>query len=367
MNRRLILAISTLALLSACSSTKPVSAAPEYVSGVQVGSVESKSIPEISESVGTVHAAESAQASAQMMGTILAINVHEGDRVRRGQILVVLDDAQPRAGLERSQAAMHAADHEAQAADSEYALAQSTLKRFEMLYERKSVSPQEYDEVKARAQSAAARSDLAHSGQAQAKAAMSEAQTAVEYTRIRAPFDGVVTERRMDPGSLASPGMPILTIEAGGRFRLDVELDEQNFALAHMGESVPVRIDSLGSTALAGKVVQIIPAANAASRSFTVKIELPLSAQLHSGLFGRAEFSRDQRDALVIPATAVVARGQMQSVYVVGADGLVSLRYVTLGSAREGGTEVLSGLTAGDRVVLAPGERDLGGKKIEVR
>jgi RND family efflux transporter MFP subunit len=367
MKPKLLLILSFAAFLTACNDTKTVSAAPETVSGVQVGIVEGQPVPDVAESVGTVHAAESAEVSAQMMGNILSINVREGDIVRRGQLLVVLDDAQPRAGLDRSQAAMTAADHEAQAAESEHALAQSTLKRFDMLYERKSVSPQEYEEVKTRALSAAARRDMAHAAQGQAKAAISQAQTVLEYTRVRAPFDGVVTERRMDPGALASPGMPIVTVESGGRFRLEAELDEQNLALARIGESVPVKIDALGTTALAGKIIQIVPAAHAASRSFTVKIELPQSLQLRSGLFGRAEFSRGLRNVLVIPATSVINRGQMQSVYVVGSDGLASLRYVTLGAGRDGGIEVLSGLTAGDRIVLTPGERDLGGKKIEAR
>ncbi len=367
MKSRLLLILSFAALLTACNDTKTVSAAPEIVSGLQVGMVEAKLVPEVAESVGTVHAAESAVVSAQMMGTILAINVREGDTVRRGQVLVVLDDAQPRAGVERAQAAMSAADNETQAADAAHDLAQSTLKRFDMLHERKSVSPQEYEEVKTRAQSAGARRDMARSGQAQAKAAMSQAQTSLEYTRIRSPFDGIVTERRMDAGALASPGMPIVTIEASGRFRLEAELDERNLSLAHIGKSVPVQIDALGSTAMAGTIVQIIPEAHAASHSFTVKIELPKNAQLRSGLFGRAEFSRGMHDVLVIPATAVIQRGQMQSVYVVGSDGLASLRYVTLGGDRNGEVEVLSGLTAGDRVVLTPGERDLSGKKIEAR
>ena len=95
-------------------------------------------VPDVVESVGTVHAGESAQIAAQMMGSIIAVNVHEGDHVRRGQVLAVIDDSQPRAALERAQAAVSAADHEAAAAESEYGLAQSTLKRYVELYSKKS-------------------------------------------------------------------------------------------------------------------------------------------------------------------------------------------------------------------------------------
>ena len=360
-----LLAIASLAIFIACSDKRNAGFAPATVSGIQLATIERKSVPEAVESVGTVQAAEEAQISAQMMGTIVSVSVHEGDQVRRGQVLAVLDDAQPRAGLERAQAAVTASEHEAQAAESDAALAQSTLKRYETLYQRKSVSPQEFDEIRTRAQAADARRESAHSAQAQAKAMLSQAQTALEYTRVRAPFDGVITARRADSGSLATPGMPIITVEKGGRFRLEADLDEQNLTLARVGETVPVVIDALGAAPLNGKVVQIVPAAHPASRTFTVKIELPPAAQIRSGLFGRARFARGQRDAILVPSTAVLTRGQMQSVYVVGTDNIASLRYLTIGSAQDGSLEVLSGLSSGDRVILSPGDRELGGKKIE--
>lgn len=360
-----LLAIASLAVLTACNDTKTVRAAPEVVSGMQVMTIERKSVPEIVESVGTVHAAEEAQISAQMMGTIVSVNVHEGDKVRRGQVLAVLDGAQPRAGFARAQAAVSASDHEAQAAETDAALAQSTLKRYETLYERKSVSPQEFDEVRTRAQATDARRESARAAQAQAKAALAQAQTVLEYTRVRAPFDGVVTARRMDPGTLATPGMPILTVEAGGRFRLEADLDEQNLTVARVGEAVPVVIDALGTSSISGKVMQIVPAANPDSRTFTIKIELPPTAQIRSGLFGRALFARGQRDAILVPNTAVLTHGQMQSVYVVGPDSIANLRYLTIGSTADGSVEVLSGLSPGERVILSPGDRVLGGKKIE--
>ena len=301
------------------------------------------------------------------MGNIVAVNVHEGDRVRRGQILAVIDDSQPRAALERAQAAVSAADHGVAAAESDYGLAQSTLKRYEELYSKKSVSPQEFDEIKARAQAASARRDMAGSGQAQAKAALSQARTSLEYTRVRAPFDGVVTERKVDPGALAAPGMPLLTIEGSGRFRLEANVDETSLRDVKMGETVRVAIDALGGdqSAIEGKVVQIVPAADPASRSFIVKIELPATANLHSGLFGRAYFPCGKRESLLVPQTAVMDRGQLQGVYVLGQDNIANLRYVTLGKrAGDQQVEVLSGLQPGETLVADPGQRDLAGKRI---
>jgi RND family efflux transporter MFP subunit len=365
-----LLAIALLAAagLTACTSEKPpATTITETVRNVQVLTVGESTVPDVLESMGTVQAAQTSQLSSQMMGNIVAVNVHEGDRVHRGQVLAVIDDSQPRAGLDRAQAAVSAANHEAAAAESDYALAESTLKRYQMLFEKKSVSPQEMDEMKARYQGASARREMAISGQEQAKAALSQARTALNYTRILAPFDGVVTDRKVDPGALAAPGMPLLTVEGSGRYRLEANVDESGMRYIRMRQPTPVVIDSIGETPLEGKVVQIVPAADPASRSFVVKIELPANPALRSGLFGRARFSKGERQSLVVPRDAVVNRGQLQAVYVVGESNIASMRYVTLGSATGNGQEVLSGLNPGDRLVTSPGDRDFAGKRIEVQ
>ncbi len=163
-------------------------------------------MPDVFEVLGTVQAAQTSTLASQMMGNIVEVRVHEGDHVQRGQILAVIDDSQPRAALDRATAAATASHQQLAAADSELALADSTLKRFQTLYERKSVSPQEFDEVKSRQQAALARRDMAVANQEQAKAALAQARTALEYAQVRAPFDGVVSERKADVGTLASPG-----------------------------------------------------------------------------------------------------------------------------------------------------------------
>jgi multidrug efflux pump subunit AcrA (membrane-fusion protein) len=139
-----------------------------------------------------------------------------------------------------------------------------------------------------------------------------------------------------------------------------------------MGEAVPVAIDALGDQPLSGKVAQIVPAADPASRSFTVKIDLPGNKNLRSGIFGRAAFARGTRQAVFVPQSAVTEHGQIQTVYVVGENSMATLRYVTLGSTTAGtaqadSREVLSGLNAGEIVVAAPAGRELAGKRIEVR
>lgn len=369
----LFLAISILTLasaltLSACSDERSAPpAAPETVIGIAVTTAREATIPDWIEAVGTVQAEQTAQVASQMMGTIAQISAREGDRVHQGQVLALIDDSQPRAAMEQAAAAVTAAKNQVLAANSQFVLAGATLKRYQQLYDTKSVSPQEFDEVHARYQSAEANRDMAQAGQAQADAALAQARTSLGYTRIRAPFDGVVTEKKADVGTLAAPGMPVFTIEDTRHYRLEATVDESDIRLAHLGQAVPVILDALGNSALSGRVAQIVPAADPASRSFVVKIDLPADARVRSGLFGRARFSRGQRSALLIPQAAAVERGQLRGVYAIDSSGLAGLRYVTLGGRIGGDIEVLSGLQAGEKLVADPGQRELGGKRIQAQ
>ena len=246
-----------------------------------------------------------------------------------------------------------------------YTLAEATMKRYQMLFDKKSVSPQEYDEVKTRLLAAKARHDVAAASEVQAEAAVAEANTAVGFTRIAAPFDGLVVAKLADAGTLAAPGVPLLTIEDTTRFRLEAMVDESHVGAVHLGETVPVVIDSLGNQTITGKVVQIVPIADPASRTFTVKVDLPTNPQIRSGLFGRARFACGEREAMLVPRNALIHRGQLVGVYVVGKDNIASLRYVTSGKLSANLVEVLSGLENGERIVH-PGEHELSGKKIGV-
>jgi multidrug efflux pump subunit AcrA (membrane-fusion protein) len=134
-----------------------------------------------------------------------------------------------------------------------------------------------------------------------------------------------------------------------------------------MGGQVTVVVDALETAQQKGKVVQIVPAADSASHTFLVKIELPADTRLRSGLFGRAQFSRGNRSALLIPETAVVERGQLQGVYVLDQNSIANLRYVTIGKPNGSAVEVLAGLQERERLVAKPGALDLAGKRIEAQ
>ena len=353
------------AALSGCSNSQHAETlTPETVSDVSVIVAHKEAAPDWLEAVGTVRASQTSQVASQSMGTIREIRAQEGDLVQAGQVLATIDDSQPRAAVDQAAAAVSTADKEVSAADSDLALAESTLKRYQQLFDKKSVSPQEFDEIKARRQSMEARRDMARAGQGQANAVLAQARTSLGYTLIHAPFAGAVTEKQADAGALASPGTPLFTIEDTRNYRLEVSVDENNIRIVRAGQKVPVFLDSLGNAELSGKVTQIVPAADPSSRSFLVKIALPADAHLHSGLFGRARFPLGQQQTLMIPRAAIVERGQLQGVYVIDANRMSQLRYVTLGKVAGQQVEILSGLQEGETIVADPGTRELGGKQI---
>ena len=349
-------------------------ATPGTVQTMQARVVESQDqqVPVSLRSTGTVHARETAVVSAQVMGRIQQVLVHEGDSVRAGQTLVVLDDAALRLQVEQAQAGVKAAQNVQAAAQTNAALAASTLNRYKQLESEKSVSPQEMDEVSRRAEGAAASVDAMRAQTDAARAQEDGARTMMSYTRLVAPFAGVVTARLADPGTMAAPGVPLLQVDRAGVLQLDANVDESAIGAIHKGMRVQVAVDGGASTTgvrtnLAGAVAEIVPVADPSSHSFLVKIDLPSSSQMRPGMYGTAEFANGARQAILIPSSAVVARGSLNCVYVLDDQGIAQLRYITLGAAQGNLVEVLSGVTSGEKLVDSPSDRNLAGKRIEVQ
>jgi len=354
------------AAVAGCHSGE--SATPAAVQTAQARVVESRQleVPLTVRSTGTVHARETAMVSAQTMGRIQQVLVHEGDSVRAGQALVLLDDAAARASADQAQAAVKAAQGQQAAAETDARLAASTLDRYRQLESQKSVSPQEMDEVTRRSEAAAARLEAARAQTGVVQAQERGAHTMLGYSRLAAPFAGVVTARTADPGTLATPGVPLLQVDRAGALQLQAAVDESAISAVHKGMKVQVQIAGATSNTQ-GTVAEIVPAADPASHSFTVKIDLSSSTQLRAGMYGIAEFASGTRQAILVPRTAVVSRGSLECAYVLDAQGVAQLRYLTLGGAQGNLVEVLSGISAGEKLVDAPADRDLAGKRIEVQ
>jgi RND family efflux transporter MFP subunit len=228
---------------------------------------------------------------------------------------------------------------------------------------RNSATAPELDEADARLAAATARVAGAQAGVEQATAgiavsqASADAAAAVEtYTTIRAPFDGVVTERLMDPGNLAAPGTPLLRLDATGARRVEARVDEGRAAFVKSGDPVEILLDGRnaeGEDPILGTVTEVARAVSPDERAFTVTVSLPASETARTGTFARIRFNGAARTALVVPAAALRRQGQITSLFVVQ-DGKARLRLVQTGTTTQDGVEILAGLDAGERVVVAP-------------
>jgi RND family efflux transporter MFP subunit len=313
------------------------------------------------------------------MAYVREVSVQVGDNVREGQDIVKLDAQDLDSNVRRAEAAeaevrsaFPEADNGVAAAKAGLDLAQSTFKRMEELASKRSISNQEFDEASARLKQAQAGYDMAQAKRKQLDSRLAPVQEEiraakimVDYTRIAAPFAGVVTAKSVEQGNLAAPGAPLLTIEKEGAYRLEASVDESKLPLVRAGQPVEVELEAVDRR-LAAHVSEIVPAVDAASRAYTVKIDLPAMADLRSGMFGRAWFPMGARKVVTVPASAVTERGQLQSVFVIE-DGCARNRLVTTGQRQQDGVEVLSGLTQGEKVVSPVAAGLVDGTRVEVR
>lgn len=361
-------------------TSRPETADPVVNAAVEI--VSKSETPLFYEAVGTVQSRTTSDLSSRTVGQVTAVLVREGQRVRKGQTLVEIDSRDSRTQLRRAEAgvqeaeaagreverAIEAARSARQAAQAQARLAAATYQRHRELLERKSVSPQEFDEAEARHRAAEAevsRTEAAIKALeakkqqvgarlSQAEAEVGNARVFVSYSRVAAPFAGLVIGKHVDPGDLATPGLPLVTLEDPSQYRLEAIVQESKIQHVKAGQEVPVRIDALEAE-LAGVVDEIGPRADPASRSFSVRINLPGAAALRSGMFGRARFPLGRRELLTIPASALILKGQLTGVYVVGDENRASFRLVRTGEELGEQVEILSGLKEGEKVVAFPG------------
>jgi RND family efflux transporter MFP subunit len=305
--------------------------------------------------------------------------VQTGDHVREGQLLVTLDtrdldisSRRAEAAREEVRTAVPEADGAVEGAKANLDLAKVTFGRMQDLFQKTSISNQEFDEASAKLKAAQAAYQMAAARRLQLNSKLAEVDQEVRstevtrsYADVLAPFAGVVISKSVEPGSLALPGAPLFTIEREGTYRLEASVEESRLAAIRIGQPVSVTLDSVDRT-LDARVTEIVPAVDAASRAYTVKIDLPSVPAIRSGIFGRASFQLGNRSRLGIPANAVTERGQLQSVLVADS-GIARIRLITTGQKMKDRVEVLSGLTAGEKVIFPAPAGLADGARVEVR
>jgi len=329
------LAILVLAGCGRKSGGASTGSSPPVAVSAQVA--ESKNRVATEEDIGTVRAKLHAVIEAKVSGKIETMLVVPGQEVTNGELLATIDAREIQAQYDQTLALRQQAE--------------SDLKRATDLFQQNILSPSEFDAAKSKFHVA--------------DAAAAAAKTLLSYTKVTAPFDGVITRKDADVGDLAVPGKALLEMEDARHLRLEADVPEALVGNVRLGDTLPVRISAL-DTNLEGVVTEIAPSADSNSRTFVVKLDLPSVSGLHAGQFGRVAVPTGKISALRVPASAVVQRGELELLFVV-ANHRAQLRVVKTGAQVGSEVEIVSGLDSGETVVTSSADDLVDGQPVVVK
>lgn len=301
---------------------------------VQVATAELAPMTRAQPLPGTVHPVDQADVAAKIMATVQETPFTIGQSVKAGQVLVRLQADELKARGEQAEAAL--------------AQVQRNFERERALLEQGATTAETVRTLEDELRLARARLD--------------EARTMLTYTEVEAPFDGLITAKNVRRGDLASPGMPLLSIEGPDSLRVHVQVPDSLTALERGTE---ISIEANGQT-LTGSLAEWSPAADPASRTRLAKIDLPADAQLRSGQYVRVEWPAATIEALWVPRAALSPTGQMQRIFTVR-DGHARLCLVRTGRETAEAVQVLSGLEPGETLILAPAPELRDGQPVEIK
>jgi RND family efflux transporter MFP subunit len=310
-----------LLALAGCGGPSEVDERPSLATiEVRAITVESASIHHHQPLPGTVHPVEQAAVAAKLMATVEEASFAIGQRVSAGEILVRLRADELDARREQAAAGLARVRRNFERESALLAQGATTAETVRNLE----------DELRL------------------AEARLAEAETMLTYTVVKAPFDGIITTKNVRRGDLATPGLPLLTLEGDGVLRVHVQVPD-SLTLIEMGDVIP--LDSRGER-LHGTLVEWSPAADPASRTRLAKLELPASAPVRSGQYVRVLWPASHESVLWAPRDAVARRGQIDQVFAID-EGTARLRIVKLGLVQPDRVQILAGLEPGESVVLA--------------
>jgi RND family efflux transporter MFP subunit len=334
----IIMALS--AFPTGCGKDEPVpgNASPSVRStSVSVERVTKRIAANQVEVVGTVQAVERAEISSKITGSIITLQVDLGSRVKKGELLVEISAGEISAQLQQAKAQLEQAKR--------------NLAREESLLKRNAATPQT---VKSMQDSTRI-----------AEAAYKEAATMLDYSRITAPFSGIVTKKLGNVGDLATPGKPLLYIEEENNLQVLTNIPEAMILRIQKDDRLSVFVPSVNLT-LEGIVAEVSPIAEPSSRSAPIKLHIAPDTRLRSGQFARVTLAGEQAETLTVPISAVIPFGQMERVFVVQ-DKKAELRLVRTGSKTGSHVEILSGLAEGETVITQGNLNLLDGQQIVIK
>jgi membrane fusion protein, multidrug efflux system len=308
---------------------------------VETAPVEIRDIELAYSAEAVVEAVRQSTVAAQVAGRIVDLRFDVGDFVKKGDVIVRIDERAATQALESS---------EAQVREAEAALrnARAQYERSRQLVSQKFLSEAALDKVEADYKAAQARLAALLAGAGQAA-------TEKSFTTIVAPYSGVVSARHVELGEMATPGRPLMTGFDPGTLRVTATVPQAQIGAIQAGGKARVEIPSLGKW-IDAKRVTIVPSADPRTHTTQVRLELPADVRgVYPGVYARAHFVTGTAPRLLVPRAAVLRRSEVTAVYVVDDRAAVQLRQVRLGTAGdERSVEVLAGLRPGERVALEP-------------
>jgi RND family efflux transporter MFP subunit len=320
----LFIVIVFAVLLAGCDKNEPAihnefpSVAPISVS---VGQVTRRIAANQVEVVGTIQAVERAEISSKITGNIIILQVDLGSKVKKGELLVELSAGEISAQVQQAKAQLEQAKR--------------NLAREESLLKKNAATAQTVKSLQDSTRIA--------------EAAYNEAVTMLDYSRITAPFSGIITKKLANVGDLATPGKTLLHLEEENNLQVVTNIPEAMILRIQKNDRLSIFIPSV-NLAFKGIVAEVSPVADPSSRSAPIKIHIPPDSRLRSGQFARITLTGEQAETLTIPSSAVLPFGQMERVYVIH-DDKARLRLVQTGRQQNGEIEILSGLTEGEMVI----------------
>lgn len=328
---RLLLALLTVVAVTA-SASEPVA--------VEMQTVEATPTPVYVTLPGTVMSAERVQVASRLMGYVHELQVHEGQQVRRGQRLLLIDPIDIEGGIGRAEAGLA----QARAALND---ARRDYERFAALYREEAIPQAQYQKYKLAY-------DIAQSQYAAAQTALKTAKGQLRYAELSAPIDGVVVSKMTDNGQLASPGHPLLVIQGHRHLQVETQADARAYAHLQLGQTLPLEVDGpdFRHLRLEGRVERMVDAADPVTHTHLVKIALAEQAPVRSGAFARVFVPVGERPVIRVPVTALHTRAGIHGVFVVDAQDTSRFRRVRRGLTQDGRVAVLAGLVAGERIVV---------------
>ncbi len=329
---------------------------------VQVAFPDGTSTSGMIEASGQVESIRSANISTRVMGYITQINVKAGDKVSAGQLLFSVSSTDILAKKAQAEAMIAQADAGMRSA-------QKDLDRFTALYKQQSASAKELDAITLQYQTAKANADAA-------KAMRNEVLAQLAYTSVVAPFSGTITQKMAEAGSMATPGMPVLTIEQAGGLQVSASVPENQITSVKLGDEAIMSVESANKN-IPGKVTQINPSSQFTGGQYIIKLSVPSSdsKQLYAGMYAHIKIpvknnpvaNTPDSDAVLIPLKAIINRDQLTGLYTLSSQNTALLRWVRLGSTMGDKVEVLSGLAKNESFIVSADGKLYNGAPVKIK